>query len=58
MAFATKKVTTKLKKIKKDTTAAVKETKKKIKTPDLDKLEKFLIKLGTTKKDISDSESR
>ena len=51
---ATKKLTTKQKKIKK-------ETKKKIKTPDLDKIEKFL-KLSTTEKINSvlskDSESR
>ena len=51
---ATKKLTTKWKKIKK-------ETKKKIKTPDLDKIEKFL-KLSTTEKINSvlskDSESR
>ena len=52
MALAnTKKLTTKLKKIKK-------ETKKKIKTPDLDIIEKFL-RFGTKDKNHSkDSESR
>ena len=49
MALATKKLTTKLKKIKK-------ETKKKIITPDLDKLEKFLKQ--KLQKNNSDSESR
>ena len=48
---ATKKLTTKWKKIKK-------ETKKKIKTPDLDTIEKFL-RFGTKDKSNSkDSESR
>ena len=48
----TKKLTTKLKKIKKET------IKKKIKTPDLDTIEKFL-RFGTKDKSNSkDSESR